>query len=158
MDNTKEITRRLADLASKSLEVGIQGEEAEAYHVDENGKRTARMVVIAGANEFGANTGRSVIPERPFIRGTFDKHEDDIESDCIKVFGQVVDGNYSAQTGFDALGQDFVGKVQTYLTELSDPPNAPVTIALKGSSNPLIDTGRLRNSITYKVGDNDGEG
>lgn len=30
-------------------------------------------------------------------------------------------------------------------------PNAPATVAKKGVNNPLIDTGRLRRSITYKV-------
>lgn len=30
-------------------------------------------------------------------------------------------------------------------------PNSPVTIALKGSERPLVDTGELRKSITYVV-------
>ena len=30
-------------------------------------------------------------------------------------------------------------------------PNSPMTVASKNSSSPLIDTGRLRGSITYKV-------
>jgi len=30
-------------------------------------------------------------------------------------------------------------------------PNAPSTIAQKGSSKPLIDTGSMLNSITYAV-------
>lgn len=33
--------------------------------------------------------------------------------------------------------------------------NSPTTIKKKGSSKPLIDTGRLRKSINYKVIDND---
>jgi hypothetical protein len=31
------------------------------------------------------------------------------------------------------------------------PPNSPVTVALKGSSKPLIDSGELRGAVTYKV-------
>jgi hypothetical protein len=31
------------------------------------------------------------------------------------------------------------------------PPNSPVTIALKGSSKPLIDTGEMRGAVTWKV-------
>ena len=30
-------------------------------------------------------------------------------------------------------------------------PNSPLTIAQKGSAMPLIDTGKLRQSITYEV-------
>lgn len=35
-------------------------------------------------------------------------------------------------------------------------PNSPATIRAKGSEMPLIDTGNLRNSITYKVEGNNG--
>ena len=35
-------------------------------------------------------------------------------------------------------------------------PNSPATIRAKGSESPLIDTGRLRNAITYKVEENNG--
>ena len=34
--------------------------------------------------------------------------------------------------------------------------NRPATIKAKGSSSPLIDTGRLRKAITYKVEENNG--
>ncbi len=34
--------------------------------------------------------------------------------------------------------------------------NSPATIKAKGSSSPLIDTGRLRKAITYKVEENNG--
>lgn len=34
-------------------------------------------------------------------------------------------------------------------------PNAPQTIAQKGSASPLIDTGRLRKSVTFEVEEND---
>lgn len=32
------------------------------------------------------------------------------------------------------------------------PPNAPYTIEKKGSSTPLVDSGRLINAITYEIG------
>ena len=51
----------------------------------------------------------------------------------------------------EQLGAMAVGEVQKYVTELDTPPNAPSTIRQKGSSNPLINTGALRQSITYEV-------
>lgn len=39
------------------------------------------------------------------------------------------------------------------ITELQDPPNAPSTIRRKKSSNPLIDTGLMRASISHKIGE-----
>ena len=49
------------------------------------------------------------------------------------------------------VGVVAVAEVQKYMTELRTPPNAPSTIKKKGSSNPLIDSGALRQSVTYKI-------
>ena len=51
----------------------------------------------------------------------------------------------------DRVGIIATGKVQQYMTDLKTPPNAPSTIAKKGSSNPLIDSWMLRGSVTYSV-------
>ena len=47
------------------------------------------------------------------------------------------------------IGRDACKKYITEGTNLA--PNAPMTIARKGSSKPLIDTGSMLNSITYAV-------
>jgi hypothetical protein len=44
-----------------------------------------------------------------------------------------------------------VGVIKQRIANGIAPPNSPYTIARKGSSKPLIDTGQLRNSITYQV-------
>ncbi|CAH9012464.1 tail completion or Neck1 protein [Vibrio phage F35 g1] len=49
------------------------------------------------------------------------------------------------------IGDIAVGKVKQYMTELQDPPNAPSTVKKKGSSNPLINNGHLRQSVTYSI-------
>lgn len=51
----------------------------------------------------------------------------------------------------DKIGVIAQGAVRIFMTELQDPPNAKSTIRKKGSSNPLIDTGALRQSVTYVV-------
>jgi hypothetical protein len=51
----------------------------------------------------------------------------------------------------EQVGVKAAATVQQYMTDLRDPPNAPETIRRKGSSNPLIDTGALRQSVTYKI-------
>jgi hypothetical protein len=44
-----------------------------------------------------------------------------------------------------------VGDIQHEITVLRHPPNAPATIRAKGSSKPLIDTGEMRQSVTYQI-------
>ena len=45
----------------------------------------------------------------------------------------------------------FVGFIQQRIANGIQPANAPSTIAAKGSSTPLIDSGQFRTSITYEI-------
>ncbi len=50
------------------------------------------------------------------------------------------------------IGQDFVRIARdSIISDQPYAPNAPLTIALKGSSKPLVDTGELIRSLGYKV-------
>lgn len=67
----------------------------------------------------------------------------------------IASGIQNGQTLSDVLhtiGPVAVSAAQVYMTNLRTPPNAKSTVDRKGSSNPLIDTGELRSSVTFKVG------
>ncbi|WP_368648977.1 hypothetical protein ABRY95_13820 [Castellaniella ginsengisoli] len=49
------------------------------------------------------------------------------------------------------VGLEAEGAIKDYITNLDTPPNAASTIRKKGSSNPLIDTGNMRDSVTSTV-------
>jgi len=49
------------------------------------------------------------------------------------------------------LGIRVQGDVQASITSLTSPANSPVTIKRKRSSKPLIDTGEMRQAVTFKV-------
>jgi hypothetical protein len=51
----------------------------------------------------------------------------------------------------EAVGAVAAGKVKVYMTDLKTPPNAASTIRKKGSSNLLIDSGAMRQSVTHQV-------
>ncbi|WP_252715295.1 hypothetical protein [Acinetobacter junii] len=51
------------------------------------------------------------------------------------------------------LGMQAAADVQMYMVNGKFAPLKAKTIKRKGSSKPLIDTGQLRQSITYKVVD-----
>ena len=50
----------------------------------------------------------------------------------------------------DLYGQQMATAIKTYMRDLSQPPNHPYTVEQKGSSNPLIDTGAMLESITWR--------
>lgn len=64
---------------------------------------------------------------------------------------QIMTGQTALRTVLSKLGIQAQGDVQAEITSLSSPPNSPVTVALKGSSNPLIDTGEMRAAVSWKV-------
>lgn len=51
----------------------------------------------------------------------------------------------------ETVGVIAAGEVKVYMTELRTPANAASTVRKKGSDNPLIDSGALRQSVTHKV-------
>ncbi|AUS87034.1 hypothetical protein LBYS11_12140 [Lysinibacillus sp. YS11] len=138
-----QLIQSLSELAGYEIEVGIFGSDDSFY------------AMIAAVHEFGITIrkerGAIVIPERSFLRSTFDEKNGEWAKFVKKQLPKLLDGQMNARTICERLGAKMVGDIQRKLTQLDDPPNAPSTIAQKGSSNPLIDKGGLRMRITYKV-------
>lgn len=85
------------------------------------------------------------------MRSTFDSENDRIMKQTERAIGQVVTGKMSVDDMLDLCGQQFSTAIKDRIVEISTPPNHPYTIEQKGSSNPLVDTGGLVSSITWKV-------
>lgn len=144
-DETKvpELLKMFEELSGSGIEIGVLGEgKGGAEHKDSE----VTVVDIANFHEFG--TSRA--PERSFIRASFDINKSDYMNRTEKLLGSVMSLETSPDIMYETLGQYIVGQTQEYLTNLSSPPNSPITIMLKGSSNPLIDKGQLRSSIEWK--------
>ena len=56
------------------------------------------------------------------------------------------------------MGAEIVGQVQDSIDELMDPPLALSTIAKKGFEKPLVDSGLMRNTVTYEIVESTGTG
>lgn len=127
-----------------TLSVGIQDEEAGATAENGDGLTVGD---VASINEFGLG-----VPERSFIRAWFDQNESQNKDTLRNVGTGLVKGAIpDATTALNQAGLSFVGSMQGRMSAGVPPPNAPSTIARKGSSTPLIDTGQLRASIRHKV-------
>ena len=158
-DETKipELLKVLEELSTTHVEVGIMGDSGigASSYMDMSTGNTITVLAIAEIHEFGLNmtdkNGNKInIPERSFIRGSYDANKQklfNLENELEKVLSL----NLSVNTFFNLVGEYSVGIIQEYLTNLKNPPLAESTIKTKGSSNPLIDTGRLRDAITFKI-------
>lgn len=142
----KALTEFVGD--NKAVTVGIHEEAGDA-------NEGLTMAQLGAVHEYGASinhpgvTGphKIDIPARPWLRPG-------VESGTPEYLG-IIQKRVAAGANMDALLEDLgivaSGKVQQYMTDLKSPPNAKSTIAKKGSSNPLIDTGALRQSVTYAL-------
>lgn len=132
--------KELEKLQTKKVAlVGIH----ESADVDEESGQT--VAFIGAANHFGTDK----IPARPWL-------DVGVESGTDEYLDVIQDGiaeGESAEKVLDQLGVLAVGYTQQYITDLDSPPNAPSTIKRKGSANPLIDTGNMRQSVTYTIAD-----
>lgn len=133
-----ELERQLERLAG--LQVSVL--------VGVNGETHSEMIVIAASNEFGTDNGH--VPERSYLRDTVDNGVEEILDDLQAAVVAVLGGaDLDAELG--KVGEKWAGRVKIAIRDKSAPPNAPATVAAKGADNPLIDTGRLRNSITWTI-------
>ena len=132
-----ELQRTIRTLDRTVLEVGIFGDES------------SEVLLYAMVHEFGAP--RANIPARSFIRAGFDHYQWQITDRAVRLLQDVLSGKTSLDAYMDALGVYVVGRLQQYLIDLQTPPLKPATIRKKGSSNPLVDTGRMVQSISYRV-------
>lgn len=87
------------------------------------------------------------VPARPWLIPGVESATQDI----IDTIQDAVAHGATLDNTMEQIGAFAAGATQTYMTDLKEPPNSPYTIEQKGSSNPLIDTGALRQSITWKV-------
>lgn len=87
------------------------------------------------------------IPARPWLEPGVASATDEV----LKTIQDGVEQGKDMDAILETVGVVAAGAVRVYMTELKTPPNAPSTIRKKGSANPLIDSGAMRQSVTHKV-------
>lgn len=125
--------------------VGIRGAKGAAR---EPGSPLT-LVQVAAVNEYGSEDGR--IPERSFLRSTFDAKKGAIAAELAAGLKKVVVGELKTEVLLGKVGLRLAADVVETVTAGVPPPNAPLTVIRKGSTHTLIDTGRLRQSIDHEV-------
>jgi hypothetical protein len=96
------------------------------------------------------------IPARPSIEPSIEKNEEAISAEMKVAMQLALEGKADeTKLQLDRVGDFASGKAREYFTDPDNgwEANSPLTVALKGSDKPLIDTGEMRKSITYLVGE-----
>jgi hypothetical protein len=108
------------------------------------------LAELATVHEFASDNGH--IPERGPIRATHAKRQGHWGDTVAKLKLKVISGEMSVRQALGLLGEVMISDIKAAYRRGGDPyvPNAPSTIAAKGSSTPLIDTAQLANGVAYE--------
>lgn len=140
--------KALRSLDGLVVSAGIQSDEGQETL---DGPQTLAEVatdlhfgVVASGEGNDANMDGWFIPPRPWLQVAFDKRS----KRWARLAGKVPrarrkGGGY---VELQQLAAAMVGDCQESLLDEPWAPNAPLTIELKGSDQPLVDTGRLNQS------------
>lgn len=135
----KEYIKKMKALGRKpvGVEVGVIGESG-SY---QDGVSVIQVALWA---EYGIGQ-----PQRSWLRGWVKKHDKDIKS-AMKQTAFELGFGVSPRVALGQLGVAMAASMKMNIRSGIPPANSPVTIARKGSSTPLINTGQFIGSIAHK--------
>jgi len=150
-DSDTGLNKIKRDFKSGAVDIGVFGD------------KDSDVVIYAATNEFGTDrAGRNkniVIPQRSFLRGGIDEKKEDIRNRIDQGKRQIIQGKMTTKRFLEGLGIYISDKIIVERINRSKEwakENEPSTIrkktrAGKIGDQPLIDTGRLKQSIKSRV-------
>lgn len=132
VDELDEGIARLEQLDGKTAEAGLFGGFAAKK---------------ATWQEYGTSRG---IPARPFLRNTQYENENQWSQKTGQDIIQVFEGGLSSSAVLSKLGILMVQDIRKTIDAGNFAPLSPATIAKKGNSKPLVDTGDMYGAITHR--------
>ena len=91
------------------------------------------------------------IPERSFIRGSYDNGKDTLDNLCKEAIDGIISSHWTAEQAADHVGKWALEMTRDYFNTKLEPAKSKTTQLTSTQYQPLFDTGRLYNSITYSV-------
>ena len=102
---------------------------------------------IAAVHEFGSEH----VPERSFMRTSLEVNRNKRKALNEQNLKKVLNGGMSVDAALGHLGLMASSDIKEQIKNGSYAPLKEVTTKRKGSSKPLIDTGQMRQSVTYEL-------
>ena len=136
------LLERIAALGDPKVYIGIPSSTNARQGASNN-------ATIAAVHELGAPTRG--IPARPFLIPTMQNNADKYTTLMAQGFRNALQDKEKAAEVYEKIGLVASSDVKDYIVSGQFVPLKESTIDRKGSSKPLIDTGELRNSISYEV-------
>lgn len=147
--SNEDLIKRAKKLHGKVVKVGFPKDQPLGNSSGASYASTmSEVATVAVYNELGTST----IPPRPFLRPSMVENVSTLSQICLDATKSILDGS-EPFLELSKVGEWSSLKVKDKIIEVSSPSNAVSTIVKKGSSNPLIDSALMVNSVTYVVGE-----
>lgn len=131
----KQLIEQIKASGEKAVYVGFPAE----FDKKVEGSDNFNLASLAAVLEFGNER----IPSRPFLRQTLAENQEKYTALFVKLF----ESGVSIDQVYEQIALIAQGDVQQNIVNGKWTANAPSTIKRKKSSKPLIDTGKLRQSV-----------
>jgi len=143
-----KIYARMLEVAQRDpyVKVGVLASKGGGEEIAAGG---ITLVQLLATHEYG--DPEIGIPERAPLRRTFAGNRAELARFVAPLARAVMLGKMTIDRALGLLGAWGVSEVKRTIRAGLEPPNAPSTIARKGSSTPLVATGQLVNSISYEI-------
>ena len=142
LDRIRLVARRY----TAKVSVGYFGNEQHRPSITSGSPNPITMNSLAAIHELGLG-----VPKRAFIEPALQQNRNKHIKYAGRQITPIIRRRQSLNNAWQGLGVMAVADVQKYMVTATFTPLAPAIIRRKGSSKPLIDTGQMRQSITYRV-------
>lgn len=148
MEREQKIIERIKELKKKEILVGIPEDTADRREGEINNPSLLYL------HTHGSPLRN--LPARPVIEAALEDSETQevISADLKLVAEAIMEEDFTkAERLMKLTGMDAVNKIKEWFENPRNnwPPLKPATIKAKGSDAILVDTGQMRNSITYVI-------
>jgi len=131
---------------SYRVKVGYPSESTGKEQHEDDGINNATLAAVHNLGSVANN-----IPPRPFLKQSFEKYQSERKKLAERLVRDFMRGAIDMKTAHEKMGNASAGWGRKIFTTGDFAPLKPATVARKGSSRPLIDTGELRRALTFEV-------
>ncbi|MDB1102393.1 MULTISPECIES: hypothetical protein [Lentilactobacillus] len=147
----KPINSKYLTIPSEHVPRGKSAKDYDNLHLRTRGNGKGILVDDSGQVMFYL-VKEVIIPPRHYFTETYDKRFNAWTKEYRNQIHEIVMGRQTAEGCMHHMGNIVVADIRKAIIGWKTPHNAPATKARKhGVDNPLVDTGRLAQSIIYEV-------
>lgn len=154
-----QMIQKAKEIDGKKVVVGSFGDHAWLAGIHEFGcviPVTDKMRGFLGAHgiHLKKETKQIVIPERSFLRAGFDQSQQQLQREVDAALMKTLLSDRPMIEFLEGIGNSLASQIKKYARDLKTPPKSEASkIMGTKNSNPLIETGEMINSISYRIED-----